>query len=158
MTEEEPWKALYRYWVSKCVDGRPPRRIELDVPVELPGLLPNLMLVETVGDKLRYRLVGSAIWDRYGMDLTGSWIEERNPAEAEWRATLVLVRDDRAPRLLSSPVPGAQGRLHVAVALPLLDDTDTVHQILAGAFYAMEFGENLRIGRIAVQEILGQEL
>jgi hypothetical protein len=154
MSEEEPWKALYRYWLSRCVDGRPPKRSELDIPVEIPDLLSHLMLVETVDDRLRYRLVGSAIWERYAMDLTGTWIEERNPAEAEWRATLVLVRNDRMPRLLSSPVPGTQSRTHVAVALPLLDEADAVQQILAGTFYALEFGESPRIGRVAVQEIL----
>jgi hypothetical protein len=155
MTEEEPWKLLYGYWASRCVEGRPPRRSELDIPIELPDLLPNLMLIEVVGNRLRYRLVGSAVWDRYGMDLTGTWIEERNPAEAEWRVTLVLVRNDRVPRLLSSPVSGAESRSHVAIAVPLLDDADTVHQILAGTFYAQEFGEKPRIGRIAIQEILG---
>ncbi len=106
MTTEEPWKELYSYWRSRQVDGRAPKRSELDIPVEVPRLLPNIMLIDCIGDRLRYRLVGTATWDRYQAELTGTWIEERNAAEAEWRGTIALVRDDGVPRLVSSPSPG----------------------------------------------------
>jgi hypothetical protein len=154
MTTEEPWKELYGYWRSRQVDGRAPKRSELDIPVEIPRLLANVMLIDCIGDRLQYRLVGSALWDRYQAELTGTWIEERSPPEAEWRETIALVRDDGAPRLVSSPIAGDGSKSHIAVALPLLDDGGRVFQILAGTFYAQEYGDNLRVGRLKVQEIL----
>ncbi len=157
MTTEEPWKELYRYWRSRQVDGRAPKRSALDIPVELPRLLSNIMLIDIIGDRFRYRLVGSALWDRYQTELTGTWIEERNAAEAEWRGTIALVRDDGVPRLVSSPIAADSAKSHIAVATPLLNEDGRVSQILAGTFYAQEFGENLRVGRLKVQEILNEE-
>jgi hypothetical protein len=154
MTTEEPWKRLYDYWRSRQVDGRAPKRSELDIPMEIPKLLADVMLIDCIGDRLRYRLVGSAMWERYQMELTDTWIEERNAAETEWRGTIALVRDDAIPRLVSSPVAGEGGKSHIAVAMPLLDAEGRVFQILAGTFYAQDYGENLRVGRLKVQEIL----
>jgi hypothetical protein len=157
MTAEEPWKQIYSYWRSRQVDGRAPKRSELDIPLEIPKLLANIMLIDCIAGRLRYRLAGSAIWERYQAELTGTWIEERNAAEAEWRGTIALVRDDGVPRLVSSPVAGQVGKSHIAVAMPLLDAQGRVFQILAGTFYAQEYGENLRVGRLMVQEILNDE-
>ncbi len=158
MMMEEPWKELHDYWRSRQVNRRAPKRSELDVPVDVPQLLANVMLIDCIGDRFRYRLVGSALWDRYQAELTGTWIEERNPAEAEWRETIALVRDDGVPRLVSSPVAGDGTKSHIAVALPLLDDNGGIFQILAGTFYAREYGENLRVGGLKVQEILDRAL
>src|SRR5471032_688932 len=85
MAVQEAWKQLYDYWLSKHVGGRPPGRHDLDPPVDVPRLIPNIMLIDIEGEVLRYRLVGSAIWNRYGFDLTGTTIGGRNQAEAEWR-------------------------------------------------------------------------
>jgi hypothetical protein len=68
-----------------------------------------------------------------------------------------MVRDDGVPRLVSSPVAGQSGKSHIAVALPMLNDEGRVFQILAGTFYAQEYGENLRVGRLKVREILNGE-
>jgi hypothetical protein len=157
MAEQEAWKQLYDYWLSKHVDGRPPSRHELDPPVDVPRLIPNIMLIDVEGGTLRYRLVGSAIWGRYGLDLTGTMIEGRNPAEAEWRGTLMTVCHDKVPRLVTSPVEGYADRMHVAVAMPLDGGGGVVGQILAGTFFAQEFGPNPRIGQITVRELLDQK-
>jgi hypothetical protein len=158
MAEQEAWKQLYDYWLSKHAGGRPPCRHDLDPPVDVPRLIPNIMLIDIEGETLRYRLVGSAIWGRYGFDLTGTTIGGRNPAEAEWRDTLRTVCEDQVARLITSPVDGSNGgRLHVAVAMPLCGDGGLTSQILAGTFFAQEFGPNPRIGRITVRELLNRE-
>jgi hypothetical protein len=157
MAEQEAWKQLYDYWLSKHIRGRPPGRNDLDPPVDVPRLIPNIMLIDVEGDVLRYRLVGSAIWGRYGFDLTGTTIEARNPAEAEWHDTLRTVCGDRVARLLTSPVDGHADRLHVAVAMPLCDQHGVAGQILAGTFFAQEFGPNPRIGLVTVQELLDRK-
>ncbi len=115
-----------------------------------------MMLVELIDGRFRYRLVGSAFWDRYGFELTGRQIEGANPAEAEWLNTLKAVCADRAPRLVTAPVDGHGDKLHVGVALPLSGPDGEVCQILGATFYAQEYGENLRIGRLFVREILDE--
>jgi hypothetical protein len=157
MAVQETWKQLYDYWLSKHVGGRPPGRHDLDPPVDVPRLIPNIMLIDVEGETLRYRLVGSAAWNRYGFDLTGTTIDGRNPAEAEWRDTLKTVCHDQVARLITSPVDGHADRLHVAVAMPLNADNGATCQILAGTFFAQEFGSNLRIGAITVRELLNPE-
>lgn len=67
----------FHYWKSKARGGKPPRRGDID-PVEIPGLLPNLMLVE-VDDQRRpakIRLAGTAITEKLGYDPTGGDFEE----------------------------------------------------------------------------------
>lgn len=157
MAEQEAWKQLYDYWLSKHVAGRPPSRNDLDPPVDVPRLIPNIMLIDVDGDVLRYRLVGTAIWGRYGFDLTGTTIEARNPAEAEWRGTLKTVCHDKVARLITSPVDGHADRLHVAVAMPLYSEDHAAGRILAGTFFAQEFGPNPRIGLVTVKELLDRK-
>jgi hypothetical protein len=48
MATEEPWKELYGYWRSRQVDGRAPKRSELDIPVDVPRLLANVMLIDCI--------------------------------------------------------------------------------------------------------------
>jgi len=158
MAEQEAWKQLYDYWLSKHVGGRPPSRQDLDPPVDVPRLIANIMLIDVEGDTLRYRLVGSAIWGRYGFDLTGTTIEGRNPAEAEWRDTLKTVFHDKVARLVTSPVDGYPDRMHVAVAMPLCGEDGVANQILAGTFFAQEFGPNPRIGQVTVKELLDRKV
>ncbi len=156
MADQGAWKQLYRYWLSKHVDGLAPTRADIDPPVEVPRLIPNVMLIDIVEARFRYRLVGSAIWDRYQADLTGSWIEGRSAPEIEWRDTVRAVRDDQVARLVSSPVAGFPDRFHVAVAMPLRDAGGRTSQIFAGIFFAQEFGDNLRVGPLTVREMLDE--
>ncbi len=155
MAEPEAWKQLYDYWLTMHVAGRPPSRAELDPPIAVPRLIAHVMLIDVAdGCRFRYRLVGSALWDRYGMDLTGSWIERRVPAEAEWRDTLQAVHDDGVARLITSPVTDHPDRMHVAIALPLSGSDGEISQILAGTFFAQDLAERPRIGRLTVRELL----
>jgi len=154
MAEQEAWKQLYRYWLSKHVAGRPPTRREIDPPIDVPHLIANVMLIDAEGDIFRYRLVGSAFWHRYGFELTGTTIEGRNTAEAEWLYTLRAVRDEQVARLVTAPLEDHADRMHIGVALPLSDADGTTSQILAATFFAQEYGDNLRVGRLFVREIV----
>lgn len=76
--------ALYRYWDSKRA-GRPmPSRRDFD-PCEVPALLPHLMIVDKVEGRFRYRLVGTAVADHMGRDLTGLFVGD-NVAPPEYAA------------------------------------------------------------------------
>jgi hypothetical protein len=70
------WRQLYQYWQSKWVDGRPPSRADIDPIVDIPQLTKNLVLIDARNDFI-YRLVGSEIVERHGLDMTG-----RRPAVA----------------------------------------------------------------------------
>lgn len=69
---------LYEYWCAKAgPDGAVPRRRDID-PTELPGLLPNLMLLDVERNPLRfrYRLVGTRVVDFSYHDFTGTYLDE----------------------------------------------------------------------------------
>jgi hypothetical protein len=70
--------ALYRYWNRRRGHRRMPDRRDID-PLELgPALLPHLGLMDIVegGARVRYRLLGTAIVDRFGSDPTGKFMDE----------------------------------------------------------------------------------
>lgn len=71
-------QSLYEYWCSRR-HGRPvPERQNID-PLDMPrALLPHLLLVELEGElpRIRYRLIGTAISERYGEDFTGRYLDE----------------------------------------------------------------------------------
>jgi CheY-like chemotaxis protein len=75
-------RRLYRYWLDKRGERPWPDRRAID-PAELKEILPNLAIIEIVGaanePRFRYRLVGTAIVDAYGVDLTGRFVDEMKP-------------------------------------------------------------------------------
>jgi hypothetical protein len=68
--------ALWRYWDEKRMARVMPRRCDLDPPLEIPRLLPHLLLVERAEGRFRWRLAGTAVVDAYGQELTGRFIDE----------------------------------------------------------------------------------
>jgi hypothetical protein len=69
--------ALYDYWRSRR-HGRPcPLRADID-PVDIPALLPHLLLTEVVagGARFRWRLVGTEVERHFGCAMTGRYIDE----------------------------------------------------------------------------------
>lgn len=68
---------LHRYWLSKCEDGMPPPRGAID-PIEIPRLLPFLVIAEIEGAsmRIRYRLVGTQVAEDNGADFTNRYLEE----------------------------------------------------------------------------------
>ena len=69
---------LYRYWNRRRDLRRMPDRRDID-PLELgPALLPHVGLMDIVdgGARVRYRLLGTAIVERWGSDPTGKFMDE----------------------------------------------------------------------------------
>jgi hypothetical protein len=70
--------ALYRYWNRRRDKRRMPDRREID-PLDLdPALLPHLGLMDILegGARVRYRLLGTKIVERWGSDPTGRYMDE----------------------------------------------------------------------------------
>jgi hypothetical protein len=70
---------FHRYWRGKCADGRLPARASVD-PVEIPRLLPYLVIAEIEGTpmRIRYRLVGTRVAEANGSDYTNRYLDECN--------------------------------------------------------------------------------
>src|ERR1700733_761801 len=95
------WKQLYQYWLSKHA-GRIPSRADIDPIIDIPHLAKNLILLDA-RDNFTYRLVGSEVVERHGLDMTGrrSGSSGRDPnALAEGVEALGYVRKKRQPRFM----------------------------------------------------------
>jgi hypothetical protein len=73
--EDARLKRLYEYWLSKKGDRKAPRRADI-LPEEITDILPWVFLIERVGHRLRYRLVGDEFRTIYGTKLTGMFMDE----------------------------------------------------------------------------------
>jgi hypothetical protein len=136
--KEEPWKALYRYWLLKHREGRPPSRNDLDPLIEIPSLVANLVLLDLVDGSFRYRLVGTEVVRRAGTDMTGKMIgltitlpEMRD----QWRTALDSVAHGQKPQLFLSKMPEGVTARYVTLMLPLVTPSGDTEMILAGIFF-----------------------
>src|SRR5579872_5062410 len=132
----------YDYWRRIAAGRAMPARKDLD-PVDIPRLLPHVMLVEVEGPgRFRYRLIGTAIAQEQGVNATGRFVGEaiKNP---EYRAHGLglyeqCVHDHRpiySESLFLSSEGGAVERHTKAVFLPLSDDGVTVNRVFVAQVF-----------------------
>ncbi len=133
-------RELYAYWRARCVGGALPARAALD-PVDIPRLLPNLMLIDVTHDPfdLRYRLVGTALVAYMGRDTTGLRVEDGYLGR-DWPRILPDYETavfERRPVLRRNDVIGPDARryLYERLLLPLSRDGACVDMLLAGAVF-----------------------
>ena len=76
LVQSQRIRKLNDYWQAKA-KGKVPSRSEID-PVDVRELLPNLMMIDILGDppRFRYRLVGTRVVQYTGFDFTGRCIDE----------------------------------------------------------------------------------
>jgi hypothetical protein len=156
-TGKDSWEDLYSYWRSKHVDGRAPERADIDPPTEIPQFAANLMIIDILPDGYRYRLVGSALRDRLGSELTGKAVGSSSQSETvrrEWKELLDLVSQDQKPRMLVASVPSGESLSNLMLVLPLVDRNGEIECLLAGAFFRYQdfrpstFGDELVVREI----------
>jgi hypothetical protein len=149
------WRQLYQYWLSKCADGRPPSRSDIDPMIDIPQLAKNLMLVDVQGD-FTYRLVGSEVVERHGVDMTGKRFGSSGGDETalgEWRAALDYVAREIKPQLLVSRIGSDSVARNVMLLLPLTDAEGQIEMIMVGSFYNAHFTTGTRVAGMTVTEI-----
>lgn len=95
---EPKLEAFLRYWNRQRAGAVWPSRAEID-PVEIPSLLPNLLITEagTRPGTLRVRLAGTAVVDWMGRDVSGSELDGSRPGE------ILLCRLHRGARKAGAP-------------------------------------------------------
>jgi hypothetical protein len=129
------------YWVRKRGARSMPRRRDID-PAEIPRLLPNLQLIDVLGDRFRYRLIGTALVEAFGRDYTGAYPDElfTDPRRDFICGLYRSVRDAGRPMFLrnryhtNKDIDLIANRLY----LPLSEDDRRVSMILGAATF--EFG------------------
>jgi hypothetical protein len=139
-------RELYAYWDGKREGRAMPGRADLD-PVEVPKLLPYLILFEVESDSKRLwvRLAGTEIVRLYGRDYTASYLDEldfgdqRQAVLADYQACVESGRPGVAHRKFWN-IHGLYYRCERLI-LPLSDDGRDVNMILAGLDFEEVRGE-----------------
>ncbi len=114
------------YWASlPKVDLIPPR--EAFRPEEVPRLLPNIVIHELVSPEIvRLRLVGSAVVDDYGQDITGrnylDFVERERRPKASRSLFLTCAHPAGMLALLRSVSRAGRVMLRESIALPFRGD------------------------------------
>lgn len=130
---------LCRYWAAKRRGGALPGRGDVD-PMELRALLPHLFLLDVVrcggGFVYRYRLIGTALAELSGRDLTGETVsQEHYGAHIGWildtLGEVVRISTPVAQRV-DMAWTGHHGRRAEIAFLPLASDGHTVNMVLGG--------------------------
>jgi hypothetical protein len=133
---DERIRQAYDYWLGKAAGRAMPRRGDLD-PIEIPLLLPNIMLVDVEEPRrYRYRLIGTDCAQSHGFDATGRYVDEVL-RDGDYRGFVIALYDEcvvgRRPiyseTLFASARTGTAGR-HVHVAfMPLSEDGERVNMV-----------------------------
>ena len=132
------WSTLYRYWLSKHVDGRPPSRKDIDPLIEIPSLIANLMLIAIEPAGYRNQLIGTAIVNRVGHDDTGRLIDRALFGPTSLPAWLALMdkvtRTQRPQRVKVRIAPSEKERM-LTLMLPLVGRDGQTEGIFSGCFF-----------------------
>jgi hypothetical protein len=134
-------RALAAYWQSKRAGRAMPRRADID-PTEIPANLPNIFLLDVLPDgDYRYRLMGTALVNGTGRDLTGRLLSEvhgpRPEAYGQLKALFDQVVRDKRPVYSRGSVfwlADDEYRRFEGGYFPLSEDGETVNIVLAELF------------------------
>jgi hypothetical protein len=130
---------LYAFWSDQRGERVGPPRAAFD-PVTLRYVLGNLLLIDVLYDPLRfrYRLIGTNIVQRVGLDLTGQFVDT-HPEPQFREAALQRYRkvvETRAPLCgVRNQVFDGRTRRYEVLMLPLSSDGATIDMIIV----AMKF-------------------
>ena len=149
------------YWASKRWGRSMPRKRDID-PIEIPPkVLPNLQLIEVIdgGARFRYRLIGTALVEAYGMDFSGRIADELFPDD---RLNFVQgiyrsVCASKAPLFSRNKyhTPRNVDLFSMRVYMPLSEDGVEVHHILGAMRF--EYGAAFDNGVWGLQSTLDPE-
>ena len=123
----------HAYWRQKSEGRQMPRRADID-PIEIPKLLPDIMLIDVLPEgRYRYRLIGTENTAAHGFSATGRYLDEVLPGE-EYKAHILGLYDEcvRARRALYSEClflsqRRAPARHTKVLFMPLSDDGESVN-------------------------------
>jgi hypothetical protein len=131
-------RQLLEHWQDLCRDRALPSRADLD-PAAMKPLLPYVYLVDVSHRPLRfrYRLVGTALVEFTGRDVTGKFVDEATygAAAAPIYRLFELVVETRGPvggRGRTVWIQGGEWREVESLVLPMSRDGAEIDMLLAG--------------------------
>lgn len=128
-------RRLYAYWNGKRGDRRVPSRADI-APEEITDILPWVLVMERVGDRIRYRLVGDEFRQVYGDKLIGMYLDEidLDHISAAYVEEYVRAAHDFTPIARKWTFTKLSGRHleYERVILPLSADDKVVNMYLTG--------------------------
>lgn len=149
---DERLVGLYTFWLGLDTFPLLPAAGAI-MPGELLRVWPNVVMVELMERRVRYRMVGSDVVAKLGVDVSGRYLDEvaRGTRLALLEALYELCREARAAVYSQSRLapPGDEVVVH-RLMLPLSDDGRTVQTILCGQTYVRPGAGNVRA--LAVRE------
>jgi hypothetical protein len=138
------------YWRAKCGERPFPARVDFDPLIEVPGLVPYLMLKDVQLQPLdfRYRLIGTGVRNHLNHDLTGRWMTDipgQGPGNPLWDYHERVV-ETRAPVFLRPAYLGPHKEfIQVeSVILPLGADDQAVDMLMIFADFLRQRAEEPR--------------
>lgn len=138
-------RQLEAYWRTKKGERRAPARADLD-PIEVPTLMPHLLLldVEPGSHRVRFRLMGTAVTNGLGRDLTGRYLDELplNRTQRAMHEQYRRVAETAEPACSTWEYTREDGR-HLCLerlVLPLSSDGVTIDMLLGGVVFDTAHG------------------
>jgi hypothetical protein len=126
----------HAYWRQKAAGRVMPGRADID-PIEIPRLLPDVMLVERLDNgRYRYRLIGTENSSAHGINATGRFLDEVLPGP-DYSAHVLALYDEcvgqRRPLysecLFFAPSRREPERHTKVLFMPLSNDGEIVNMI-----------------------------
>ncbi|MBT5109235.1 MAG: PAS domain-containing protein [Rhodospirillaceae bacterium] len=120
---------LFHYWNSLRNGRRMPARSDMD-PLDIPRLLRYIQLIDVSLDPLefRYRLVGTRLVDRLGVELTGKQVGNIDSILDDYREVVSQQTYKYSQARLTNPKE--DDKVEETVYLPFSDDGETVNIIM----------------------------
>ena len=128
--------SAYDLWVTNLRGRTLPSRADFD-PVDMPKLLPHIILVdvENPGPRLRVRLSGTNVVNVFGGDYTGQYLDEIDFGDARQKILhdYIFAVDAKRPLFSDHKFRRLSGTyLNIErVILPLSDNDDSVNILMA---------------------------
>jgi hypothetical protein len=128
---------VHAYWTALKGERFAPRPDEIRPEGLTAAVLPFVVLTDVLREPfdLRFRLVGTAIVDAHGVEITGSSVADLRPreyADLVWRQYLDLLRE-RAPQVFGIETIGREQKWsrQMVFCAPLSSDGEVVDSVLA---------------------------
>jgi hypothetical protein len=108
--QSEIVRAGHAYWLAAKGDRVLPMRRDFDPPIEIPRLVPSMIMIEVLHEPLDfvYRLIGTKVRTHLMHDLTGvrmSDVEFQRPPSVIWSHHAWVI-EHAAPRFMRPPYVG----------------------------------------------------
>lgn len=129
-------RQIYDYWCDCAGDRDMPSRGDIN-PRDIPNLLPFVSLIDIEEESMRYRvrLAGTSLYEIYGGEITGKYVDELDWGMNRdyWMLSYRRVVEGALPAqgVVRSPYECSEHLAQFWLRLPLANDNGSVDKILS---------------------------